>query len=123
MGIKRETVRLANLIKERIQRNCSVRGVSNRGTNQPHGSSVVTAEIYLSFLRTSNGLKIVVEFVGGLNDRRSVQVLAVRLIQHIVNARARTVRHSWVLREPEVGVDPHAQQIVTEVAVRSVVRD
>src|SRR6266702_2792693 len=58
-------------------------------------------------------LQLVVEFIGGLDDGRSVQIKAVLLAEGSENGPTLL---SWVRvwvsrvhREPEVGDDPHAQ--------------
>src|SRR5947209_2344029 len=129
---------LEDLINERIHGNGPVPRIEDGRADQPDRSSVGAIDILVAFTRawragrtrtreTGNGIGSnlgtlqEVKLVPGLNDRGSIQAGAVdrsQRRQHLT-ALGSLVRSKTRINEPEVGDDPHAQQVVTEIAERA----
>src|SRR5712664_903381 len=126
---------LEDLINERIHGNGPVSRIEDGRTDEPNRSSVGAIGTLVAFIRAcragrlrtqeagngigSNLLALQeVKLVASLDDRRPVQADTVDRSQgrqHLA-ALGSLVRSETRVREPEVGDDPHAQQVVAEVA-------
>src|SRR5713101_6013123 len=126
---------LEDLINERIHGNGPVPRIKDGGTDEPNRSSVGAIDILVVFSRawragrtrareTGNGIGPnlgtlqEVKLVASLDDRRPVQAGAVDRSQgrQHLTALGSLVWSKTRINEPEVGDDPHAQQVVAEVA-------
>src|SRR5262249_16104086 len=130
-------VRLADHIQERIRSDAAIARVRDGRTDQPHRPSVLAARIFLPLRgawrigriltrEAGNRVRVLrrtfkeVQLVSGFDYGRSVQTYAVFLAksgQHLVtlDGLARTKPSVGV---PEIGYDPHAQNVVAEIAER-----
>src|SRR5713101_6751994 len=133
--IQRGAVWLEDLINERIHGNGPIPRIEDGRTDEPHRSSVGAIDILVALIRAwrarrlrtqkaGNGIGSnlgalqEVKLVACLNERSPVQAGAVdggQGREHLT-ALGRLVWSKTRINEPEVGDDPHAQQVVAEVA-------
>src|SRR5262249_55620090 len=114
--ILKSAARRANRVQESVRGDGSVTRIGNGRTNEPDCTSVRAVYGLLSFSSAVIRLQLVVELMSGQDNGSSIQIKAVLGAdgrEYIFTGLNRGVGR---LCEPEIRDDPHAQQIVAEIA-------
>src|SRR5258706_15438370 len=118
--IERGEVRFLNLIQERVRGDRSVAWIQDGRADDPDGSSIGTIDSLLPFGAAPVGFEVDVQLIGRLDDRRSVQAKSILGPQPRKYGPAFVAGMGGIDREPEVGDDPHPQDVVAEIPERAV---
>ena len=119
--IDRVAALVANHVQEGIGCYTSVARVWKRRTDKPGRTAISATRIFLAFRSAVVGLKLVVKFVSRQDNGEPIRTKAVGITDGLEYGTADWVGGVWRLQEPEIGEDPHAQQIVAEIAERAIV--
>src|SRR5258708_36325555 len=118
--IERGEGRLIDRIQEGVRGDRSVARIQDGGADDPDRSSIGAVHGLVSFGAAPVGFEVVVQLIGRLDDRRSVQAKSILGPQSRKYGPAFVARVGGIYREPEVGDDPHPQHVVAEISKRGV---
>src|SRR5258708_9539190 len=109
-----------NLIQESVRGDRSVARIYDGGADDPDCPSVGATHVQFPFGAASIGFDLVVQLIGRLDDRRSVQAEPILVPYLRKYGTTYWAGAGGIHREPEVGDDPCAQDVIAEVPKRAV---
>src|SRR5215470_12979403 len=118
--IERRAVRLLHLIQESVRGDRPGARIEDGGADEPDCSSVGAVHGLLPFGAAPVAFEVDVQLIGRLDDRRSVQAQSMLGRQVRKYFPAFRAGIGGIHRVPEVGDDPHAQEVVAEISERAV---